>query len=161
MKIRKAKIEDIEGIYDIELDSFSVPWTRDSIMHELARTDLTMYYVLEDENKKIWGYAGLWLVIDEGQITNIALHHDMRGRGYGEQLLRKLMELAWQKGCTDIFLEVRFSNVAAQKLYRKLGYTVISVRKEYYAEPIEDAYVMSCQKKNYNWAAENSPESRA
>ena len=105
------------------------------------------------------GYAGIWVVLDEGQITNVAVRHDLRGHGYGEELLRKVMETAWDKGCTDIFLEVRFSNLAAQGLYRKVGYSVLSVRKKYYSEPEEDAYVMGCRKENYNWASNKGPES--
>ena len=160
MIIRKARLADIEGIYDVELDSFSVPWTKDAITNELARTDLTVYYVLEDTDHSIAGYAGLWIVLDEGQITNIALHHEFRGHGYGEMLLRQLMETAWDRGCLDVFLEVRFSNLAAIQLYRKLGYTVLSVRKKYYSQPTEDAYVMGCRKENYRWAAESSPKGR-
>ena len=105
------------------------------------------------------GYAGIWVVLDEGQITNVAVRHDLRGHGYGEELLRKVMETAWNKGCTDIFLEVRFSNLAAQGLYRKVGYSVLSVRKKYYSEPEEDAYVMGCRKENYNWTSNKGPES--
>ena len=109
-----------------------------------------MYYVLEDQGT-IAGYAGLWHVLDEGQITNIALLKKYRGQGYGELLLRVLMEEAWKRDCKDIFLEVRFSNMPALALYRKLGYEVVSVRKKYYSEPVEDAYVMDCKKENYQW----------
>ena len=61
------------------------------------------------------------------------------------------MEAAWEAGCNDIFLEVRVSNRDALHLYRKLGYEVLSVRKNYYSDPVEDAYVMDCKKETYPW----------
>jgi ribosomal-protein-alanine N-acetyltransferase len=150
MIVRKAGIKDVDGIYQIELDSFSIPWSKDAILHELKNTDLTMYYVLEDHGI-VQGYGGLWAVVDEGQITNIAIAPACRGKGYGELLVRVLLEEAWNRDIAEVYLEVRFSNLAAQHLYRKLGFTVLSVRKEYYSEPTEDAYVMACTRENYTW----------
>lgn len=151
MIVRKAEEADSQGIFDVETESFSVPWSLQAITRELANPNLTMYYVLADEDGTIAGYAGLWRVLDEGQITNIALKQQYRRQGYGELLLRVLMEAAWEDGCSDIFLEVRVSNIGALHLYRKLGYQVLSVRKNYYSEPEEDAYVMDCKKENYQW----------
>lgn len=65
--------------------------------------------------------------------------------------MRVLMEAAWEAGCTDIFLEVRVSNQAALQFYRKLGYEVLSVRKNYYSNPVEDAFIMDCKKRSYPW----------
>ena len=151
MIVRPAVPGDAEGIFAVEKESFSVPWSLDAIHKELQNRELTMYYVLEDEEGQIAGYAGLWRVLDEGQITNIALRRSCRGSGYGELLLRVLMEAGWEDGCSDIFLEVRISNVSALGLYRKLGYQTLSVRQKYYSEPVEDAYVMDCKKEHYPW----------
>ena len=82
MKMREAQRKDCEGICLVEQESFSQPWTKDAVINELMNKDLTLYYVLEDEQGVIWGYAGLWHVLDEGQITNIALRKACRGRGY-------------------------------------------------------------------------------
>ena len=142
MIVRKAEGADAQGIFDVETESFSVPWSLQAITRELANPNLTMYYVLADEDGTIAGYAGLWRVLDEGQITNIALKQQYRRQGYGELLLRVLMEAAWEDGCSDIFLEVRVSNIGALHLYRKLGYQVLSVRKNYYSEPEEDFNVV-------------------
>jgi ribosomal-protein-alanine N-acetyltransferase len=150
MIVREAVASDMEGIFEVEQESFSQPWTKEAIIHELNNNDLTMYYVLENDGV-IEGYAGLWHVLDEGQVTNIALRQECRGRGYGELLLRVMMEAAWNKGCTGIFLEARISNLPALHLYRKLGFSVLSVRKKYYTQPDEDAYVMGCEKENYHW----------
>ena len=149
--VRKAELTDDEGIFDVEREAFSLPWSLASIQRELADPERTIYYVLEQEDGLIAGYAGLWQVLDEGQITNIALRRKFRRKGYGELLVRVLMEAAWEAGCNDIFLEVRVSNRDALHLYRKLGYEVLSVRKNYYSDPVEDAYVMDCKKEAYPW----------
>lgn len=151
MIVRPAALEDADGIYAIEEESFSIPWSMDSIQRDLVNTELTTYHVLVSDDGIIKGYAGLWRVIDEGQITNIALANECRGEGYGELLLRVLMEEGWENGCTSIFLEVRVSNMTALGLYRKLGYQTVSVRKKYYNDPVEDAYIMSCKKESYVW----------
>ena len=148
--VRKAVRTDDKGIYEVEQDSFSTPWSLPAVQRELE-SERALYYVLEQEDGTIVGYAGLWQVLDEGQITNIALRKEFRHQGYGELLVRVLMEAAWEAGCTEIFLEVRISNQGAIRLYRKLGYEVLSVRKHYYSDPVEDAYVMDCKKEAYPW----------
>ena len=137
--VRKAVRIDDKGIFEVEQDSFSIPWSLQAVQRELE-SERALYYVLEQEDGTIVGYAGLWQVLDEGQITNIALRKEFRHQGYGELLVRVLMEAAWEAGCTEIFLEVRISNQEAIHLYRKLGYEVLSVRKHYYSDPVEDAY---------------------
>lgn len=148
--VRKAVRTDDKGIFEVEQDSFSIPWSLPAVQRELE-SERALYYVLEREDGTIVGYAGLWQVLDEGQITNIALRKEFRHQGYGELLVRVLMEAAWEAGCTEIFLEVRISNQRAIHLYRKLGYEVLSVRKHYYSDPVEDAYVMDCKKEAYPW----------
>ena len=148
--VRKAVRTDDKGIFEVEQDSFSIPWSLPAVQRELE-SERALYYVLEQEDGTIVGYAGLWQVLDEGQITNIALRKEFRHQGYGELLVRILMEAAWEAGCTEIFLEVRISNQGAIHLYRKLGYEVLSVRKHYYSDPVEDAYVMDCKKEAYPW----------
>ncbi len=149
MTVRQAVMGDVDGICSVEEEAFSHPRSRRAVERELANTSLASYYVLTDRDGHVAGYAGLWRVLDEGQIIDIAVNEAFRGRGYGEQLLRALMEKAWQDGCSHIFLEARVSNAAAAGLYRKVGYEVISVRKQYYSAPEEDAYVMECTKEQY------------
>lgn len=152
MIVRKAQKTDASGIFAVERETFSVPWSQAAIQRELQNTALTMYYVLVTDRGDIAGYAGLWHVTDEGQITNVAVLPAFRGKGYGELLLRVLMEAAWRVGCASIFLEVRVSNLSAQQLYRKLGYAAVSVRRAYYSQPTEDACVMECKKERYCWS---------
>ena len=146
MTVRRATIEDAkddaQAIYAIEQQSFSVPWSLDSIETELLNEDKKLYYVVEDANGVV-GYAGAWLVYDEGQITNIAIRPSARRQGFGAKLTSALIEECFKRGMHEIFLEVRISNLSALSLYRQLGFTVKGMRKNYYSEPKEDAYIMS------------------
>ena len=146
MTVRRATIEDAKEIFAIEMECFSVPWSLDSIETELLNEDKKLYYVVEDANG-IVGYAGAWLVYDEGQITNIAIRPSARRQGFGAKLTSALIEECFKRGMHEIFLEVRISNLSALSLYRKLGFTVKGMRKNYYSEPKEDAYIMSLIKK--------------
>lgn len=142
MTVRRATIEDAKEIFAIEMECFSVPWSLDSIETELLNEDKKLYYVVEDANGVV-GYAGAWLVYDEGQITNIAIRPSVRRQGFGAKLTSALIEECFKRGMHEIFLEVRISNLSALSLYRKLGFTVKGMRKNYYSEPKEDAYIMS------------------
>lgn len=142
MTVRRATIEDAKEIFAIEMECFSVPWSLDSIETELLNEDKKLYYVVEDANGVV-GYAGAWLVYDEGQITNIAIRPSARRQGFGAKLTSALIEACFKRGMHEIFLEVRISNLSALSLYRQLGFTVKGMRKNYYSEPKEDAYIMS------------------
>lgn len=142
MEIRLATIEDAQAIYEIEQQSFSVPWRLESVLAELEGAANKLYMVICEENH-IVGYAGAWLVYDEGQITNIAVLPSARGKGYGSKLTKQLINECFSRGMHEIFLEVRISNLAALVMYRNLGFSVKGIRKEYYSEPTEDAYIMS------------------
>ena len=142
MEIRLAAIDDAQVIYDIEQQSFSVPWSLESVLAELEGADNKLYMVICEDNH-IVGYAGAWLVYDEGQITNIAIRPSARRQGFGAKLTSALIEECFKRGMHEIFLEVRISNLSALSLYRQLGFTVKGVRKNYYSEPKEDAYIMS------------------
>lgn len=142
MTVRRATIEDAKEIFAIEMECFSVPWSLDSIETELLNEDKKLYYVVEDANGVV-GYAGAWLVYDEGQITNIAIRPSARRQGFGDKLTSALIEECFKRGMHEIFLEVRISNLSALSLYRQLGFTVKGMRKNYYSEPKEDAYIMS------------------
>ncbi len=142
IEIRLATIDDGHAIYEIEQQSFSVPWSLESVLAELEGSSNKLYMVICEGNH-IVGYAGAWLVYDEGQITNIAILPSVRGKGYGSKLTKQLIDECFSRGMHEIFLEVRTSNLAALAMYRNLGFSVKGIRKEYYSEPTEDAYIMS------------------
>ncbi len=140
--LREALRSDIEGIYQIETACFSTPWSKEALLDDLEVED-KLYLVAETEEGKIIGYAGSWLVLDEGQITNIAIHPEYRRAGYGAKMTRKLTQMLRKQGMKHIFLEVRVSNIAAQAMYRRLGFTAVGVRKQFYSDPVEDGLIMT------------------
>ncbi|AYA78364.1 ribosomal-protein-alanine N-acetyltransferase [Bacillus sp. Y1] len=138
---RYLKEEDIDQILKIEELSFATPWTRQSFENELNLNQFAVYLVLEKEGQVI-GYCGMWLIVDEAHITNIAVLPEFRGQKLGEAILRMIMEVAKKRGAKTMTLEVRVSNTVAQSLYRKLGFMNGGIRKNYYTDNYEDALVM-------------------
>ncbi|GLI85098.1 ribosomal-protein-alanine acetyltransferase [Rossellomorea marisflavi] len=134
-------VDDVDAVMEIEEQSFTVPWSRESFISEMEENHLSMYIVIEDEGR-IAGYCGVWMVVDEAHITNVAVLPSHRGKGYGELLMRKIMEMAIESGARVMTLEARVSNVPAQSLYRKLGFQNGGIRKRYYSDNQEDALVM-------------------
>ncbi len=128
---RLMEEKDIDQILRIEQECFAAPWSRESFENELRKNKFALYLVLEEEDKVI-GYCGSWLIIDEIHITNIAILPEYRGRKLGEALLRKMMEIAKLEGANTMTLEVRVSNHVAISLYRKLGFQEGGIRKNYY-----------------------------
>lgn len=139
--IRPMEKEDIKQVVTIENSIFSVPWSAGSFLDALE-SEYNIYLVCV-ENGEVTGYCGLWTVLGEGNITNVAVSQKHRGKGYGRALLQELEIRAHEKDVSIFFLEVRQSNVIAQNLYSSLGYKTIGIRKNFYERPIEDAVIMS------------------
>lgn len=140
MIIRQMEIDDLEQVMEIEEESFSVPWTETGFFTFLIRND-TLFLVAEEDGI-IAGYAGIVMVPEDGDITNVAVRSSMRGKGIGRMIVQSMIEEAKKQGVTNIYLEVRKSNEPAIKLYESLGFVPISIRKDYYEEPKEDAVIM-------------------
>lgn len=138
---RLMNLDDLDQIMIVEHESFTLPWSRVAFYNELVQNQFAKYIVLEVDEKVV-GYCGVWIVIDEAHITNIALLPAYRGRKLGEALLRKIMDYARENGAKTMTLEVRVSNNVAQSLYRKLGFQGGAIRKNYYTDDHEDALVM-------------------
>ncbi|MFX3673334.1 MAG: ribosomal protein S18-alanine N-acetyltransferase [Paenisporosarcina sp.] len=142
MMYRKMVEDDIEGVLKIEEEAFSLPWTRDAFIHEM-RDNLHAYYVVAlNSEEEIVGYCGMWLVMDESHITNVAVTEKAKGQGIGEALMRESIRIALENEVVLMTLEVRVSNVIAQNLYRKLGFQNGGIRRNYYSDNQEDALVM-------------------
>jgi len=139
--IRPMTMEDIPIIVAIEEVSFPIPWTAESFISELKDNYLARYYCLELDGKVI-GYMGLWIVMGEAHITNVAIWPGCRGEGWGEYLIRRVMHSMFSAGVMRLTLEVRVSNTNAQQLYTKLGFKPAGVRKKYYSDNQEDAIIM-------------------
>lgn len=140
MQITPMNKKHIDGILEIERDCFAIPWSRRAFEEELDNK-LAIYVVAEEDNKVI-GYGGMWHVVTEGHITNIAVHRDYRRRGVGDAVVKALIEIAQEKEMIGLTLEVRKNNTAAQSLYKKNGFRLEGIRPEYYEDNKDDALIM-------------------
>lgn len=140
IELRPMHEEDIDQVMEVEHGSFAVPWTRADMEGEL-KNGAARYYVLAEAGRVV-AYAGTWFIIDEGHITNIAVHPDKRGLGYGKRVMAHMMQCAVELGVVYMTLEVRVGNEPALGLYKKMGFKKAGVRKKYYEDNGEDAYIM-------------------
>jgi len=138
INIRQMRKEDIAAVSEIERVSFPNPWPAHAFLVELEKRDFAYYWVMEYQNRLV-GYAGYWRIGDEAHLVNLAIHPSFRRKGLGERLMRFILEHIRDQGLTMVTLEVRQSNIAAQKLYEKLGFQKIAIRPHYYNT--EDAII--------------------
>jgi ribosomal-protein-alanine N-acetyltransferase len=140
--IREATRADAAAVAEIETLCFTSPWSRKDILREIEWNE-SAYYLVCADGARVISYAGLWTVLNEGHITNVAVHPDFRGRGIGRAVLVALIERTRRlAGITEFTLEVRPTNAAAMRLYRKAGFLEEGRRKDYYTKPSEDAVIM-------------------
>lgn len=132
---------DLVSIMKIERSSFPNPWSENAFLTELRDNDYARYFCLESEQRVI-GYMGLWFILEEGHITNVAIAPEFRGQRRGEFLMRTVMQQMRDEGMERMTLEVRISNVPAQRLYERLGFVAAGKRKDYYSDNREDAIIM-------------------
>ncbi|MDI6845330.1 MAG: ribosomal protein S18-alanine N-acetyltransferase [Candidatus Saccharicenans sp.] len=141
--IRRMREEDLSEVLAIEKLCFSNPWSREVFLGEIQNRAISFPLVLvHRQEKRIVGYIIYWQIGDEAQINNVAVHPDFQGQGFGELAMRHVLDGLRENGVHFVSLEVRASNYRAQSLYRKLGFSIMGVRKGYYSSPVEDAYVM-------------------
>ena len=140
IEVREMRYEDLDEVMKIENVCFAIPWTRESMQGELF--SLMKFYYVALFDGKIAGYGGMWHVVTERHITNIAVSPDYRRMGVGSAIVDALMNTAEEKEMLGVTLEVRVSNEAAIKLYKKHGFVVTGTRKKYYSDNNEDAYLM-------------------
>ena len=140
IEVREMRYEDLDEVMKIENVCFAIPWTRESMQGELF--SLMKFYYVALFDGKIAGYGGMWHVVTEGHITNIAVSPDYRRMGVGSAIVDALMQTAEETEMLGVTLEVRVSNEAAIKLYKKHGFVVTGTRKKYYSDNNEDAYLM-------------------
>ena len=139
--VRAAELKDAPAIAEMEKLCFSTPWSLESIEYEIAENKLALYVVGEVDGQVI-GYVGIWLIVDEGHITNVAVHPDWRRRHIGEAIIGTLIDVTEKNGVVAHTLEVRASNTPAQKLYEKFGFRQAGLRPGYYEDNGEDAIIM-------------------
>ena len=146
MHLRLMSQEDVPQVTEIDREAFPTLWPPANYQREL-KNGLAHYIVACDAEagQYIIGFAGLWMLVDEAHITNIAVREKHRRQGIGETLLIAIVELAIELGANLITLEVRASNSEAQKLYAKYGFVRVGLRRGYYTDNREDAVLMSIE----------------
>ncbi|MEW6447133.1 MAG: ribosomal protein S18-alanine N-acetyltransferase [Bacillota bacterium] len=141
VKIDSMGQEHLDQVVAIENVSFPVPWKRDTFLFEILLNELADYIVAL-KNGQVVGYGGMWLILDEAHVTNIAVHPVFRGRGVGKRILQELIRRAAGRGVKHMTLEVRPSNHVACRLYKEFGFVEKGVRRRYYQDNNEDAIIM-------------------
>ena len=132
--------EDVPQVFDIERISFNdSSWSIDAFYHEIEQNEFANYFIMEF-NQQVIGYIGMWIVVDQAQITTVAIDNAYRGYGLGQLLLKYAMNYAQTK-CEVMSLEVKVENAVARHVYTNLGFQYGGKRKNYYGEG-EDALVM-------------------
>ena len=140
IEIRIMTPGDIDGIALVEANSFTIPWSKQMFLDEL-NNPLALYYVAAC-GEKILAYAGLWIIADEGHITNIAVEPSWRRQQIAAALMQRILDAADEYGLRALTLEVRSGNQPAISLYKKFGFQVEGRRKAYYSDNHEDALIM-------------------
>ncbi len=131
---------DSKELSRLDEECFSSPWSESSFLNEASNP--LAQYVIAKSDEKIIGYAGYWQVVDEGQITNIAVSKDYRRKGIAYQMLERLIKKAREMKISVLSLEVRESNLPAINLYEKFDFKKVGTRKDYYKNPTENAVLM-------------------
>ena len=140
LSLRPMTPSDVSEVARIETTTFSTPWSERTFHSLLARSGVELW--VADWGGQLAAYAILWQVLDEGELANIAVRKDLRGRGIGSGLLSRMLEVAEASGLRSLYLEVRESNRLARAMYARRGFDEIGVRKGYYEAPREDARVL-------------------
>jgi len=140
LTIRRMKHDDLDSVLNVEKKSFITPWSKLMFLDELE--NIRALYFVAEVSGIIVGYAGFWIIMDEGHITNIAVDPSFRRMKIGSRLLEKIIETARENEVRALTLEVRKSNAAAISMYEKFGFKVEGIRKNYYSDTHEDAYIM-------------------
>jgi [ribosomal protein S18]-alanine N-acetyltransferase len=133
---------DLDGVLEVEAESFTNPWTRDMYAWELQNRSVCHIYLVRMRDLPVAGFCAFWLVFDEIHINNVAVRPQFRGRGIGTALLHHVLGEGRRLGARRATLEVRASNEAACRLYQHLGFYVAATRRNYYTNPVEDALIL-------------------
>lgn len=145
LSVRKMEISDLDSVLEIENTSFENPWKKEHFLVNLADRDDAKAWIAETDERVV-GFIIAWYIPGysgfkgESHIHNIAVLPEYRRKKIGKQLIGRAIRFGWDRGCMEVTLEVRESNIGAQKFYEKLGFRVVGHRQNYYEN--EDALIM-------------------
>jgi [ribosomal protein S18]-alanine N-acetyltransferase len=133
---------DVDAIVALEAQSFTNPWSRETLVWELRNSDVTFVYVMKRDDGSIVAFCVCWMLFDELHINTVAVDPAERRKRHATALLAHVFQEAASRGVTRATLEVRASNEAALRLYERLGFHVTARRPRYYTNPDEDALIL-------------------
>lgn len=148
IRVRIAKSSDLDDIYDLDVQTFAMPWSKEALSYDILENDNAFVIVAEYESE-FAGYADIWTVLDEADLNSIAVRVDFRRKGIGDAIMLAMTEMLSANGVATINLEVRVSNMPAIKLYKKYGFNECGVRPGYYLDNGEDALIMKRETGGY------------
>jgi len=148
IRVRIAKSSDLDDIYELDMQTFAMPWSKEALSYDILENDNAFVIVAEYEGE-FAGYADIWTVLDEADLNSIAVRVDFRRKGIGDAIMLAMTEMLSANGVATINLEVRVSNMPAIKLYKKYGFNECGVRPGYYLDNGEDALIMKRETGGY------------
>ena len=143
LEVSRMQLDDLDEVMEIEEDAFTMPWSRWMFERELSGASDRSHFLLARSDSEIVGYIGFWLAMNnEAHIVTIAVKNGFRRKGVASVLMVSALTLAAHLDCDKATLEVRISNTSAQQLYLKFGFEMVAIRRHFYSDTGEDAYVM-------------------
>lgn len=133
---------DLDGVLEVEGESFTNPWTREMYAWELQNRSVCHIYVVRTDECPVVAFCAFWLVFDEIHINNVAVRPGFRSQGMGTALMHHVLAEGRRLGARRATLEVRASNTGALRLYERLGFQATARRPHYYTGPVEDALIL-------------------
>ena len=140
LQIAELCREDLDQVSEIETECFSIPWSKKALEEVLDNP--RAFYITAKEEGNVIGYCGAYVILDEGDINQVAVTSPYRGRGVGRKMMHALLERLEQAGAKAVTLEVRAGNRPAIALYESLGFQTEGIRRNFYDKPVEDALIM-------------------
>ena len=144
VEIDDMKEGELIEVMGIENEAFSDPWTVDMFYSELFNS-FSRFWAVREMSGNLIGYICFWRVVDETHLLNLAVKKNFRRKGIASKILQFAISYWKKDGVKTVLLEVRRSNIAAQELYKKFGFSVMLIRTRYYKNPVEDALVMALE----------------
>jgi ribosomal-protein-alanine N-acetyltransferase len=152
---RPMTVEDVDQVFEIDVKSFSLPWSSRSFRYEVTENQTSHPWVAcvprwheAAGPSRVVGMVVIWLVIDEAHVGTFATHPEYRRQGIGQRLLAHGLLDVYQHGARMVFLEVRRANLSAQALYQKFGFVLEGVRPKYYIDNGDDALMLTLRELN-------------
>lgn len=133
---------DISQIFELEKKYFSDPWSENSLKNSLNNENYC--FICAKCCNQVVAYASLYIVKPEGYICNIVVDEKFRNLGVATEIINKIIENSQKANLDILTLEVRESNIKAVNLYKKCGFKYVGIRKNFYSNPTENAYIMNC-----------------